>query len=109
MDLAEISDSDLGDLTAAFHLLEATGNKAAADIRMILGQHAAGEIVSAKCEIADYTTAEMAQAVVLLTHAIDASRERGLEDDYPALKFLLGVATIFITELESRGAIKPMQ
>jgi len=107
MELSTIADAELAAMLEAFGTLAQSANRIGLDLlcviekeRMARHQHT---------DIQNYTDDELAGAVALITHAVDASRAGGVPDDCPAVQFLLSAITDLAPEVERRGLIKPLQ
>ena len=107
MDLSTIADAELAAMLEAFRAVGQQGNRVALDLFCIVEREMLRRHEST--EIAHYTDDELAGAVALITHAVDASRAGGVPDDCPAVQFLLLAITDLAPEVERRGLIKPLQ
>jgi hypothetical protein len=107
MDLKTIASTDLAALLEAMRELALTKNRVALDLFAIIET----EMLSRHqpVEIGDYLDTEIAEATVAIAAAIDATRARGITDDYPAVQFLRFNITTLVNEMEKRGMVKEVQ
>lgn len=107
MDLTALTDSDLAALLEAMRVLALTRNRIALDMYAIIEAEMLAR--HQPVEITDYTDDEISKATAALACAVDTSRANGIDDAYPAMKFLLLNLTALIDEMEKRGMVQELQ
>jgi len=107
MELKALTDEDLVALLAALRELATTRNRPALDMYCIVETELL--LRHEPIEISDYSDDELNKATACLACAVDASRTAGIQDDYPAMKFLMLNITALVDELERRGMVHEVQ
>jgi hypothetical protein len=108
MDLKEIADNDLAALLEFFRAAATQGsNHFFLDLFCIVERESLSR--HASTAIADYQDKDLADAIQRLTALVDEQRANGMQDDYPAMHFVLLNLTVAIEEAERRGIVKPIQ
>jgi hypothetical protein len=103
----QISDDDLAVLLEGFRTLAQAGNRVGRDLFCIVEREALRR--HKEPMVAEYSDADLAGALAMLTAGVDASRAAGVPDSHPAVEFLLMAITSLAGEVKDRGLIQPLQ
>jgi hypothetical protein len=107
MEIKEMKGDDLAALLEAMRALALTKNRVALDLLVIVEREMLSRHESTP--IADYADEDLSTATACLCCAVDTIRASGVEDDYPASRFLLLNLTALLDELEKRGLVHEVQ